>query len=165
LLFSLALLAGPMLVVRLINHYRTAAFWNFRIPQLIANVSRYFTDITKDSSLIGKTIFLSSIHFFFFAGVNYFAFYAIGYPIGIAETCFFTTAFVFTRYVNIVPGNIGLSELVGGLVAEQLGIGFGNGLLVSGIVRMIELLMIMIFSLFYGKFLLLDYFRNRPKAG
>ncbi len=165
LLFSLALLVGPMLVVRLINSYRTAAFWNFRIPQLIANVSRYFTDITKDSSLIGKTIYLSSIHFFFFAGVNYLAFYAIGYPIGIAETCFFTTAFVFTRYVNIVPGNIGLSELVGGLVAEQLGIGFGNGLLVSGIVRMIEILMIMIFGLFYGKFLLLEYFRNRPKAG
>jgi len=30
---------------------------------------------------------------------------------------------------------------------------------------MIEILMIMLFGLFYGKFLLLEYFLNRPKAG
>ncbi len=160
LLFSLTLLTGPVLVVRLINRYRTAAFWNFRVPQLIANVSIYFTDITKDSTLIGKTISLSSIHFFFFAGVNYFCFHAIGYPIGIAETCFFTTAFVFTRYINIVPGNLGLSELVGGLISEHLGIGFGNGLVVTGIVRIVELLMILLLSLMYGKFVAFKYFSD-----
>jgi len=161
LFVSLVLFAGPLLAVRLIQRYRAAPFWKMRVSQPVARVSDFFLDVVKDASLMSKVMLLSAVHFVFFAGVNYFSFHAIGQPIGIAAICFFTTAFVFTRYVNVVPGNLGLSELVGGLVSEYLGIGFGNGLVVSGVVRIVEVLMILLLGLFYGKFVTFNYFRDR----
>lgn len=93
--------------------------------------------------------------------MNYFSFQAIDQPVDLAIVCIFTTAFVFTRYINVVPGNIGLSELVGGLVSEQMGVGFGNGLVVSGIVRIVEVLMILLIGLIYGQFMVFSYFARR----
>ena len=159
------LLLTPLLLVRVVMAFKCLATLPTKILEPALKIADHFVATMKNRRLMMKVTFLSCIHFFFFVGANYFSFRALGQTVDVAEVCIFTTVFVFTRYINIVPGNIGLSELVGGLISEQLGIGFGNGLLVSGIVRMIEILTITLFGLFYGKFLLLEYFRNRPKAG
>jgi uncharacterized membrane protein YbhN (UPF0104 family) len=159
------LLLTPLLLVRVVTTFKCLATLPTKILEPALKIADHFVATMKNRRLMMKITFLSCIHFFFFVGANYFSFRALGQTVDVVGVCIFTTVFVFTRYINIVPGNIGLSELVGGLVSEQLGIGFGNGLLVSGIVRMIEILMIMIFGLSYGKFLLWEYFRNRPKAG
>lgn len=158
-------LLAPVLLVQAMNRLKTSPILPAKILEPFIKISDYFVATIRNHRLMMQITALSCIHFTFFAGVNYFSFRALGETVDIADICLFTTAFVFTRYINIVPGNIGLSELVGGLVSEQLGIGFGNGLLVSGIVRMVEVITIMLFGLFYGRFLLLDYFRNRSDVG
>ena len=156
-------LLTPLLLVRVVMAFKYLPALPTKILEPVVKIANHFVVTMKNHPLMLKITFLSCINFFFFVGANYFSFRALGQTVDVVAVCIFTTAFVFTRYINIVPGNIGLSELVGGLVSEQLGIGFGNGLLVSGIMRMIEILTIMLFGLFYGKFLLLEYFRNRPK--
>jgi uncharacterized membrane protein YbhN (UPF0104 family) len=157
------LLLTPLLLVKSVTTFKCLATLPTKFLEPALKITDHFVATMKNRRLMMKITCLSCIHFFFFVGASYFSFRAIGQTVDVVAVCIFTTVFVFTRYINIVPGNIGLSELVGGLVSEQLGIGFGNGLLVSGIMRMIEILTIMLFGLFYGKFLLLEYFRNRPK--
>jgi len=108
---------------------------------------------------------LSAAHFYLFVGVNYVSFHSIGIPLELPVVCLYTTAFVFSRYINVVPGNLGVSELIGGLISEQMGVGFGNGLLVAGIVRVVEVMMILLAGLIYGKFAIFEYFSNRHTPG
>jgi len=155
------LLLGPLLIVRSIQSFRRSSIWQSRALRPFANIADFFTASLKNGRLLARLTILSAIHFCFFVGVNYFSFQAIDQPVDLAIVCIFTTAFVFTRYVNVVPGNIGLSELVGGLVSEQMGVGFGNGLLVSGIVRIVEVIMILLIGLIYGQFMVFNYFARR----
>lgn len=155
------ILLMPWLLSWVVKTFKQSAILPTKVLEPIAKIANYFPATLANRQLMMWVTGLSVVHFMFFVGVNYFSFSALGQEIDIFGACIFTTAFVFTRYINIVPGNLGLSELIGGLVAEQLGIGFGGGLLVAGIVRMVEVITIVIIGLFYGKFLVLDYFRNR----
>ena len=156
----LVLLIMPPAAAWAILLFRDSAIFQFRIFRPLADIASFFVATVRDLALFSRITILSIVHFFFFVGVNYFTFRAIGQPIEIAAVCIFTTAFVFTRYINVVPGNLGVSELVGGLVSEQMGVGFGNGLLVSGIVRLVELIMILLVGLIYGKILAFNYLRE-----
>jgi len=131
----------------------------FALPLL--RIAEFFVGTMKKFRLFVTVSLLSITHFCFFVGVNYFSFLAIEVDAPLDVVLVFTAAFVFTRYINIVPGNIGVSELAGGLMSEYMGVGFGNGLVVSGIVRMVEVLMILLTGLIYGKFVALSYFRQR----
>lgn len=158
--FVLAVLVGPPVIARAILPFREPSIRQFQLLIPFVDIAGFFIATLRDLALFSRVTILSIVHFFFFIGVNYFTFRAIGQPIEIATACFFTTAFVFTRYINVVPGNLGVSELVGGLVSEYMGVGFGNGLLVSGIVRLVEVIMILLLGLIYGKFLVFNYLRD-----
>jgi uncharacterized membrane protein YbhN (UPF0104 family) len=156
----LALLIGPSVTAWAIVAFRDSSAWKSRLLRPFGDLAKFFISTLKNPSLFSQITILSIVHFIFFVGVNYFTFRAIGQPIGLAAVCLFTTAFVFTRYINVVPGNLGVSELVAGLVSEQMGVGFGNGLLVSGIVRIVEVVMILVIGLLYGKVLAYNHLRD-----
>ncbi len=165
---SVLALAGvlclPLMIVWVVGVSENSRLLPTKMLEPLLKVSSYFVETIKNHQLMAQICALSCVHFAFFIGVNYFSFRALGQEVDVAAACLFTTALVFTRYVNIVPGNLGLSELIGGLVSEMLGIGFGSGLLVVGIVRMIEVLIILLFGLVYGKLLILDFLRNRSTS-
>ena len=165
---SVLALAGvlclPLMIVWVVGVSENSRLLPTKILEPLLKVSSYFVETIKNHRLMAQICALSCVHFAFFIGVNYFSFRALGQEVDVAAACLFTTALVFTRYVNIVPGNLGLSELIGGLVSEMLGIGFGSGLLVVGIVRMTEVLIILLFGLVYGKLLILDFLRNRSTS-
>jgi len=135
-----------------------------RFARPILVIAEFFVETIKKKTFFAKVTALSAAHYFLFIGVNYVSFTAIGVPLDLPVVCLYTTALVFTRYINVVPGNLGVSELVGGLVSEQMGVGFGNGLVVAGIVRIVEVIMIVIAGLIYGKFAVFEYYSNRKQT-
>ena len=159
-LAALMLLFIPPAIAFAIFQHRNSPTWQIRLLNPFERAATFFITTIQDAALFSKVTLLSIVHFGFFLGVNYLTFRAIGQPIDLAAVCLFTTAFVFTRYLNIVPGNLGVSELVGGLVSELMGVGFGNGLIVSGIVRIVEVIMILLIGLIYGKFLAFNHLRQ-----
>lgn len=154
------LMVVPLLAILLADRSRMASIAGYKLAAPFLQVAEFFTSTIKNIRLFAIVTTLSVIHFCFFLGVNYFGFRAIGQQIDLGIVCVFTTAFVFTRYINVVPGNIGVSELVGGLMSEQMGVGFSNGLIVTGIVRMVEVLVILLTGLIYGKILAVAFFRR-----
>jgi len=143
----------------------TTAFESSRIVQPLIGIAGFFVDMLNNGGFFAKVSALSAAHFYLFVGVNYVSFHSIGIPLELPVVCLYTTAFVFSRYINVVPGNLGVSELIGGLISEQMGVGFGNGLLVAGIVRVVEVMMILLAGLIYGKFAIFEYFSNRHTPG
>jgi len=160
MLAVLVLMLGPLLIVWLIQYFRKSSIWLSPVLRPFRDIAEFFASTVKNFSLLSQITSLSVAHFFFFVGVNYFCFRAIGQSVGIAAVCLYTTAFVLTRYINIVPGNLGVSELVGGLVSEQMGIGFGNGVLVVGIIRFVEIMIIVLFGVICGQIFALSSFRK-----
>lgn len=159
-LLLIGLMTAPLIAILLTDRRWMASIAGHKFVVPFLHVAEFFTNTIKNIRLFAVITILSVIHFCFFLGVNYFSFRAIGQQIDIGIVCVFTTAFVFTRYINVVPGNLGVSELVGGLMSEQMGVGFSNGLIVSGIVRMVEVLVILLTGLVYGKILALSFFRR-----
>jgi len=156
----LVLLVIPPAAAWAVRPFRRSQTPQLRIFAWFVDMADFFITTVTNSVLLLKVTILSALHFLFFVCVNYYTFRAIGQPVEIAVACIFSTAFVFTRYINVVPGNLGVSELVGGLVAEHMGVGFGNGLLVSGIVRVVEIIVILLVGLIYGKVHMINYLRE-----
>jgi len=160
LLLFVGLTFVPLVAMPFADRNRMSGISRVRIFKPFLEIAEFFVATVKKRRLFSVVTLLSVIHFCFSVGMIYFTFLAIGQNIDVQIACVFTTAFVFTRYINIVPGNLGVSELVGGLLSEQMGVGFSNGLIVTGILRVVEILMILLAGLFYGKGLALSLLRR-----
>ena len=72
----------------------------------------------------------------------YVCFYAIRNPLNLFQTLLFTIVLFLSRSVNLTPGNIGLTELICGYFSQYLGATVGSGIIVSGIIRIVEYIML-----------------------
>lgn len=136
------LTALPIIVTLLIGRSLELPMWQNRFTEPVAKIVRFFNASYAKPLLNLRLFGFNVVNFIFFAGAIYFSFRALDADVPVLATLVFSAAFILTRYVSIVPGNIGLSELVSGLVAEMLGTGFGAGLLVAAVIRVVELLLI-----------------------
>jgi uncharacterized membrane protein YbhN (UPF0104 family) len=163
LVLFIAAACVPMVAAGILRVIRVSTFHKTRVVQHFTCIAEFFAESARANRFFVKVTMLSATHYCLFVGVNYACFQAIGQPLEVPVVCVFTTAFVFTRYINVVPGNLGVSELVGGLISEQLGVGFGNGLIVTGIVRIVEIVIILLAAMIYGKFAIFDYLSSRQE--
>lgn len=139
--------------------------WTHRVREPLQSAAAVFSVIVKAPMQFAGMALLSLIHFLFFVAANYVAFVALDAGISVLESFIFSTAFVFTRYINIVPGNIGLAELLGGLISEIMGVGFGEGLLVVGLIRIVEIIMIVGVGFLDGNAQVWTFIRKKSLAG
>ena len=69
--------------------------------------------------------------------IFYLCFHAIGIRVGPAEVVLFYVLLQLTTYLALTPGNLGVQEIVFGILGEQLQIGMGEGMLVSVLLRVL----------------------------
>ena len=143
---SAALILGstilPILLTLALRETVARPAWQRKSLEPFAKIVRFFNASYRKPLLNLRVFALGVINLLFFAGAIYVGFEALDAGVSLPQSVLFSAVFVLTRYVNIVPGNIGLAELVGGLASEMLGTGFGAGLLVAGVIRVVELLLI-----------------------
>lgn len=63
---------------------------------------------------------------------------AININLNLAEISLFAATLRLSRILNIVPGNVGLTEIFCGYISELIGDSLGKGILISGILRIVE---------------------------
>lgn len=76
----------------------------------------------------------------------------------------FYSLFKLSTFVNITPGNIGIQEIAYGFLADQLGIGMAQGILISVTIRMLGTSVIITTGLLFGGFELLKHREDITKA-
>lgn len=82
--------------------------------------------------------------------IIYMCFQSMGIGVGAAEAVLFYSLLQLSTYVNFTPGNIGVQEIVLGLLAEAMEIGMGAGMLVSGLLRAVNYMLLLILGAAMG---------------
>ena len=67
----------------------------------------------------------------------YCAYQAIAHEIPYLVAWFMAIILSFSILISLTPGNLGVQEAIIGLLSELLGLGFNEGLLVAGLVRVV----------------------------
>ncbi len=101
---------------------------------------------TKEYPLLIKIVLLSIMTFCLYVLNLDICFKAIETPVALSTLSLFTVALLLSRIVNIIPGNLGLTELICGYLSESLGGSLGAGILVSVLLRVIAYFI----SIFWG---------------
>lgn len=116
----------------------------------LADISEGWDVIGREKGLIGK-ICLLMLTINVFAAIELFAgFAAISARVGIAEVIIIVVVSSLSGIIRITPGNLGIQEAVVASSSFFLGIGFEKGLLAAGLVRVVAVSMIFLYSGIYS---------------
>lgn len=114
----------------------------------------FFSSVTKsisNPSLLGKLFFINVIWFGFYVFWVQTSFEALGLQKNIVYLSVFTVVLLLSRTFNIVPGNIGLQEILCGYLGQIFGMSLTEGVVVSGLVRAIEYITVMVGGILFAK--------------
>ncbi|MBW2254521.1 MAG: flippase-like domain-containing protein [Deltaproteobacteria bacterium] len=101
----------------------------------VGEVLRITVENLGDGVYMTKNVTLALALFLHNCVLFYLAFLAMGIEVDLADLVLFYVLLQLSVYVVVTPGNLGLQELVFGLVGASLGIGMAEGILVSALVR------------------------------
>lgn len=99
---------------------------------------------------------LTLLIFVFLNIAVYICFDAVQIRLSVVEVLLFTVVLFMSRLINLTPGNIGLTELICGFFSPYLGITVGSGIIVSGVIRIVEYIILGVGTLLFYRSIHLD---------
>ncbi len=123
----------------------------------VSDVTREVKDVITDIPFIGQMFVINIVSFFVFIIFIYTAFVAIGSSINFLTMPLFTVLTQLSGILNITPGNLGITEIIYGVLATESGSSIGAGILACGILRVIWYITIFCLNLFYLKDIAADW--------
>lgn len=116
----------------------------------LADISEGWDVIAKDKSLIANICLLVFVIHILAAVELFVGYTAISARIGISEVIIIVVVSSLSGIIRITPGNLGIQEAVVASSSFFLGIGFEKGLLAAGLVRVVAVSMIFLYSGIYS---------------
>lgn len=107
-----------------------------------------FYDTIKKPGIIFVMLFFNLVIFFFTVLQIHYAFKAIHINLNFGESTLFSAVSLLSALINITPANLGVTELVYGSLNKFLGNSLGEGVIASGILRVINYF-VLIFSILF----------------
>ena len=144
-LFAIAILLLGLLPVLVAITSRFDLFAGKRFAWIKERASAIlieFNNSALDKLFLFRISCLSFITFLITIVTLNITFEALHHELSIDETSLFATIFTMSKYMNVVPGNLGVTEYLFGLLSHLTGGTLGVGVLVSGILRVIDFLVI-----------------------
>jgi len=124
-------------VLKHVNKRIVLFFW---IQNKLENLSQVVVQNIRNVNLLIKLIGLTFVSLIVYTIAVDISFKAIDINLNLAQALIFTVVLLLSRTLNLVPGNIGLAEVVCGYLAESLGMSLGSGVVISGIFRILNYL-------------------------
>ncbi len=133
LFFCLPILSekiSPLITIR----FQRLAWLQSKLGEVLRVSVRNLRDVRfmAGFSLAGLGVFLLACTMF------YVCFSSIGIHVGAAELVFFYVFLKLSGYVSITPGNIGVQEILFGVISQQMQIGMAEGILASALLRVLS---------------------------
>jgi uncharacterized membrane protein YbhN (UPF0104 family) len=101
--------------------------------------------IRKDKMLLIKVSLLIISNYMVISLLLYYGYMAISHVIPFLAALFIAIIFSYSIFISLTPGNLGIQESIIALLSKLFGLGFNEGLLVAGLLRVV--LLIVVFSL------------------
>jgi len=112
---------------------------------------RSITGCIKDFKLMKKLIAISIVWFcLYFIWVDI-CFQSIQISVNLTFLSVFTAALLLSGTFNIVPGNLGLREIICGYLSQSMGLSLSDGIIASSIMRAAEYLTVTVLGVIFAK--------------
>lgn len=130
----------PIVVHKTLPYIKLKNKYLFWIQRKTEELIKFLNDNIKNYSLLAEITILSFVTFIFFCLCMFFVFSSLNISAHIIEIVLLVTTILISRSLNIVPGNIGITELACGYLYGLLGGSTGNGIIASGVLRTVSYL-------------------------
>jgi len=163
LLVSLVLcaVAAPLIANAILKRITFKSRWPLWAHTKLSEVFGYAVENLRDYPFMAKLLSMNILVFLHNGLLYYICFFSMGVSVSPAEIAVFYALSKIGTYINITPGNLGVQELYSGFISEFLGIGMGQGVIISVIVRSIGFVNQIVLGILFGG---LELLRFRKKA-
>ena len=128
----------PFLMFAVVKRINPKVISKFNINRpFIDNCENVFNHIKEPKFLIYYALNTLLFVFVYMAAVKV-GFRAIHIDLQFSQNLLFTGVLILSRMFNVVPANIGISELLCGSISNAINISFGSGIIISGIIRVVN---------------------------
>ncbi|MCB0162646.1 MAG: flippase-like domain-containing protein [Anaerolineae bacterium] len=115
-----------------------------RLSRIINNALEGWRVVKSDKNLLVRLVIYTLINILLNGVSFWLAYQALDFSVTFAAALLISLMAVFSIFLNVTPGNLGIQEAVVGLSSSLLGMGVGEGLVVALIVRATTLIPIFI---------------------
>jgi len=121
------------------------------LEEKINDLLSEFHKSAKDPKLILATTSLIAFQFALYLLLISIGFQALNLHLELSELSLFTVLLMVSKFINIVPGNIGVTEYLCGTLSESITGRLGDGIIMSGILRVVDYVLITILGILFAK--------------
>lgn len=152
LLAGVVLLAGiPTLAKRFLDRMRfqgrRTAWLHDKLCALASDAAANMTN----ARLMGRITMLSVVIYTLYIVWFRLCFVSLGIDASPAQTTVFMAATLLSRIVNVIPGNVGLREVICGYLGLGVGLSIGQGILASALVRAAEYIVVVLLGVVFAR--------------
>jgi uncharacterized protein (TIRG00374 family) len=143
-------IAGPIIAdagLRLFKVQSNALVW---VHSKLSHVFATAVTSLKDSTYILSIVSATLLAFIVIITMFYVCFLSINIRISITATVVFLAVLKVADVVVITPGNLGVREIIFGIITEQIGLSMMEGILASAILRILSTVLVLILGLSLG---------------
>jgi len=118
-----------------------------KMDEVMVQLFRFVTN----GRLLTVISLLCFAHFLVFLVLVKSAASALGMPMDLSAVAILTTILMISKYFNVVPGNIGITEYLCGIASAALGSSLGGGIMITALLRIADYLLLLVLALLFMK--------------
>jgi uncharacterized membrane protein YbhN (UPF0104 family) len=147
---TVAIVLAPFVVAPLLGRLRTGTTWQARALAKLEDLAAAIATHGRNPRLIGVVLVTGLFSFGMWIAFFRVALSGLGIEVGVGALALFLAIWQLSSLFIITPGNLGVQEIVYGVVCSAVGIGMAEGVVVSGLIRVIQYLVIFPLGLLCG---------------
>ncbi len=125
---------------------RRLAWVHDRLARVLEVAVRSFADLRYGAAVLGLGLVSVAVSCTSFS----LAFLALGAQVGLAAVLVLYAVLQISNYLVVTPGNVGVRELLFGLLGPELGVTVGEAILLSGLLRVAHFIVMVALALPFG---------------
>ncbi|MEN6309844.1 MAG: lysylphosphatidylglycerol synthase transmembrane domain-containing protein [Anaerohalosphaeraceae bacterium] len=141
---------APLLIEKLFRKIKIQAGWLGRVHEHLSAMISIAIQGLADHKMLSRVICINTINCINNILIYYLCLSGSGEKITIPALAAFFILLKLSSYIIITPGNIGVREIVCGLLAQQMGLGAGAGMVLSVFYRLFGIITLSLFGLYFG---------------
>ncbi|MCI5193257.1 MAG: UPF0104 family protein [Candidatus Electrothrix sp. AU1_5] len=132
-----------------------------KIPFFAISLLQGFIQLGSNKNIAIKIFICTFLNYFIILGMLYWGFLAVNIHLNISQLIIINLFFSLQSFVNLLPGNIGIQELIITVSSGLIGGSFSDGLIVAAIIRLASLIEIFLLGSISYKILNINKILNQ----
>lgn len=140
----------PIFLEKLLHETSVRTGWLGRIHERLSSMITIAVQGIRDHKMLVRVIVLNTTNFANNILIIYLCLSGSQDSITIPALAVFFILLKLSSYIIITPGNVGIREIAYGMLAEQMGLGAGAGIVLSVFYRLFGMIIVSLFGIYFG---------------